>query len=148
MTFSAEAEKNIFANELATAYGFFTLHWDGKIFKALTHCANKEERVAVLVTTSEGYEILLGIIPVKNGTASEEHSKILNLLKEKITELQKIIACVFDTTAVNTGEKNGIVKRLEVSLSHALLELACRHHIYELVCSAVSEVVLWKVFSD
>ena len=144
MTFSAEAEKNILANELATTNGFFTLHWDGKIFKALTHCANKEERVAVLLTTSEEYEILLGIIPVKNGTASEEDSKILNLLKEKNIELHKIIACVFDTTAVNTGEKNGIVKRLEVSLSHALLELACRHHIYELVCSAVSEVVLGR----
>jgi len=144
MTFYAEAEKNLLANELAVATDFFTLHWDGKIFKALTHCGNKEERVAVLLTTSGGDEILLGIIPVKNGTASEEHSKILDLLIEKKIELPKIIACVFDTTSVNTGEKNGIVKRLEASLSHALLELACRHHIYELVCNSVSEAVLGK----
>ena len=56
-----------------------------------------------------------------------------------------VIVCVFDTTAVNTGVKNGIVKRLETSLFHPLLELACRHHVYELVCGAVTESVLVKL---
>ena len=51
---------------------------------------------------------------------------------------------MFDTTAVNTGEVNGIVKRIEASLAHVILKLACRHHIYELVCGAASEIVLGK----
>ena len=43
------------------------------------------------------------------------------------------------------GEKNGIVKRVKTSLSHPLLELACRHHVYELVSGAVTESVLGKL---
>ena len=65
------------------------------------------------------------------------------LNKNKIP-LEKIAACVFDTTAVNTGELNGIVRRLESSFDHSFLELACRHHIYELVCGAASEIVIGK----
>ena len=49
-----------------------------------------------------------------------------------------------DTTSVNTGEISGIVRRLEDSLGHPILEMACRHHIYELVCGAASEIVLGK----
>ena len=81
---------------------------------------------------------------MKDGTAAEEHKIIINLLKEKNINLKKIIGVVFDTTSVNTGEISGIVRRLEDSLGHPILEMACRHHIYELVCGAASEIVLGK----
>ena len=100
--------------------------------------------MAVLLTTYEREEILRGLISVENGSSAEEHIKILTLLIKKGIDINKIIACVFDTIAVNTGEKNGIVKRLETSLSHALLKLACRHHVYELVCGAVNEFITGK----
>ena len=45
---------------------------------------------------------------------------------------------------MNTGEINGVVKRLEASVGKNILQLACRHHIYELVCGAASEIVLGK----
>ena len=57
---------------------------------------------------------------------------------------EKIVAVVFDTTSVNTGDNSGVKKRLEQSVRHALLELACRHHVYELSCGASSEIVLGK----
>ena len=87
---------------------------------------------------------MLGIIPVVDGTAAEEHKSILNLLKEKEVDLKKIVGGVFDTTSVNTGKLSGIVRRLEDSIGHSILELACRHHIYELVCGAASDIILGK----
>lgn len=38
---------------------------------------------------------------------------------------------VFDTTASNTGIRNGCAVLIECELKHSLLWLACRHHIYE-----------------
>ena len=142
--FAIKASEKIISDQLSIPSHQYTLHWDGKIFKALTRCGTNEDRVAVILTASGGEEILLGIIPVANGTAAEEHRAILSLLNERKIPLDKISACVFDTTSVNTGELNGIVRRLETSLNHSFLELACRHHIYELVCGAASEIVLGK----
>ena len=119
----------ILCNQLSIPSQFYTIHWDSKIFKALAHCGNV---------------ILLGILLVQNGTASEEHQKILQVLNENYIPLNKIAAGVFDTTAVNTGEISGVVKRLEASVGQNILQLACRHHIYELVCGAASEIVLGK----
>ena len=110
----------------------------------MQHCKENQEKLAVLLTTSNGDEILLGIIPVVDDTAAEERKSIINLLKEKEINLKKIVGGVFDTTSVNTGELSGIVRRLEDSIGHSILELACRHHIYELVCGAASEIILGK----
>ena len=51
---------------------------------------------------------------------------------------------VFDTTSVNTGLVNGVVARLEKFTESGLLQLVCRHHIFELCCGAAAEVVYNK----
>lgn len=43
---------------------------------------------------------------------------------------------VFDTTSVNTGVNKGIIRKLEDNFGRQLLQLACRHHIHELVVGA------------
>ena len=144
LKFANEASEKIILNKLSIPSEQYTLHWDGKIFKSLTNCGKSEERIAVILTTSGGEEILLGIVPVANGTAAKEHEAILNLLHERKISLDKISACVFDTTSVNTGEVNGIVRKLERTFEHPILELACRHHMYELVCGAASEIIIGK----
>ena len=144
LDFTMKTSEKIFSEELSRPSTHYTLHWDSKKFKATQHSKKSEDRLAVIITTSDGSEILLGIMPVANGTAAEEHKIILGLLAEKQIPLDKIVAGVFDTTSVNTGELNGIVRRLESSLGHPILELACRHHIYELVCGASSEIALGK----
>ena len=142
--FVKEIAKTVHHNEIGTPSDYYIIHWDGKKFKASTHCGENQEKVAVILTSSNGNEIQLGIIPVVNGTAYEHHTKIIELLIEKDISFKKIVACIFDTTSVNTGEITGIVRRLHTSLGHPILELACRHHIYELVCGAASEVVIGK----
>ena len=62
--FAKEASENIRLNKLSLPSEQYTLLWDGKIFKSLTHCGKNEERIAVVLTTSGGEEILLGIVPV------------------------------------------------------------------------------------
>ena len=142
--FVKEIAKTVHHNEIGTPSDYYIIYWDGKKFKASTHCGENQEKVAVILTSSNGNEIQLGIIPVVNGTAYEHHTKIIELLIEKDISFKKIVACIFDTTSVNTGEITGIVRRLHTSLGHPILELACRHHIYELVCGAASEVVIGK----
>jgi len=51
----------------------------------------------------------------------------------------RIKGLCFDTTASNTGTKGGVCIRLETEIGRQLLNLACRHHM--------SEIVLEKVFS-
>ena len=138
--------------ELANAKtAYYTLQWDGKVFKALTHCDEKKERVvAVILKASDGTEILLGIIPVAVGSSETEHKVMLDLLKRESVPLCNIVAVAFYTTgtAVNSGQCQGIVKRFEESLRHSVLELACRHHILELCCGAASETVLGKAVKE
>jgi len=45
----------------------------------------------------------------------------------------------FDTTASNTGTKGGVCIRLEKEIGRKFLNLACRHH--------VAEIMLEHVFS-
>ena len=86
----------------------------------------------MLLTTSDGNEVLFGIMPVANGSAAK--NRILTPLIERHIALKKIAAYVFDTTAINRGKKTGIVKRLEYYPSQLLEESACRHHTYKMVC--------------
>ena len=53
----------------------------------------------------------------------------------------RIIGLVYDTTSVNSGVRGGIVRLLEDAFGRRLLQLPCRHHIYELVCAAAAVVV-------
>ena len=86
----------ILCNQLSIPSQFYTIHWDSKIFKALTHCGKNEERLVVLLRSSDGNLILLGILLVQNGTASEEHQTILEVLIENDIPFNKIAAGVFD----------------------------------------------------
>ena len=51
----------------------------------------------------------------------------------------QIAGISFDTTASNTGRLNGACVLLERKLLKDLLWLACRHHVFELVCGDVFE---------
>ena len=53
-------------------------------------------------------------------------------------------ALVFDTTASNSGWKNGAAKILEELLGRKVFYNACRHHVYELVVGAVWKCLFGK----
>ena len=62
-------------------------------------------------------------------------------MEEYEVDRNKLLALVFDTTSVNTGVRNGIIRHLEVGLGRKMLHLPCRHHIAELVCGAAAAEV-------
>ena len=64
----------------------------------------------------------------------------MNMLNKLQIDNSKIIGLVFNTS-VNSGYISGIVVNLEKELGQSLLQLACRHHIAELVCGAACAVV-------
>lgn len=52
---------------------------------------------------------------------------------------EKVVGTAFDTTAVNSGRKNGTALMVERALKKKTLYIACRRHILELVVKAVYE---------
>ena len=90
----------------------------------------------------DGGEVLLsGSVIEGQSNAETETNHILQVLMEYNVRSSNIAALVFDTTSLNTGNKKGIVLRLEAEFGRGLLQLGCRHHIYELICGASCTVV-------
>lgn len=75
------------------------------------------------------------------GTAIQQFDAILSQLDDWQLE-NRIRAICFDTTSVNTGERNGTCKKLRDKYNNKLLSLACRHHIMEIIISAVYSIAL------
>lgn len=111
-----------------------TIHWDGKILEDITG-HKVVERLPILVS-GQGIDQLLAVPKLNRGTgeaaASAIHETILSWnLGEKIKYMS------FDTTAANTGSRNGACILLQQKMEKDLLWLACRHHIMELMLEAV-----------
>ena len=122
----------------------YVIHWDGKMLKPLEHAGKKQEVLAVLLTsTHDESEILLSIIQLQHGegNAEIESQKIIAALDELEIDQSLIIGLVFDTTSLNTGIHNGVVVRLQREFDHKLLQLPCRHHVYELLCGSAARFV-------
>ena len=59
----------------------YALHWDGKLIKSLTHVGKDMERVAVILTGTDGQEVLLSIIGIEGrSTAENEAAKIIQVV--------------------------------------------------------------------
>ncbi|KAG0728430.1 hypothetical protein GWK47_032474 [Chionoecetes opilio] len=107
----------------------YALHWDGKLIKSLMHVGKDMERVAVILTGTDGQEVLLSIVGMEGrSTAENEAAKIIQVLNDHPLDTSRIGALVFDTTAVNSGVWSGVVTWIENStketLRHDYLELA------------------------
>ena len=108
------------------------------------------EVVAILLTAShEKREILLKIENETEGytTAPKLTKIILETMDMWNIEKHSIIGLVFDTTSVNTGVNKGVAISLERAFGGKLLQLACRHHVLELLCGAAASTVLSKTKS-
>jgi hypothetical protein len=86
---------------------------------------------------------LLAIPKLASGTGHKQASATFELVHEWGLE-DHIIGMSFDTTASNTGGKKGAAVLLEQMLGKQLLNLACRHHIQELIAEAVFSELMGK----
>ena len=111
-------------------YDFLVLHCDGKIIQYIT--GNTEDRLAIAISIPHAIPgQFLASPAIQNGKGDT----MANCLAETLNEyglLEKAEAVVFDTTASNTGVRQGCVFLFEKIIQRAVLWLACRHHTSEL----------------
>lgn len=113
------------------------VHFDGK---QLVSNRRKREMLAVVVTGNNSTEQLLSCSFIQNGTGRSVADQVFKSLKQWGLE-HFVRGKSYDTTNVNSGEKNGAGVLLEKHLGRKLLDLPCRHHVYELVLMTAYKTV-------
>ena len=111
------------------------LHSHGKLLPALSGTPNKEDRIAVILS-GQGVEKLLGVPRIDSGKAALI-AKVCYSMVDEWNFQNNIVGLSFDTTAVNTGMKSYACVTLERKLGKNLIWLACRHHVFEIICRSV-----------
>ena len=113
------------------------MHFDSKIINELDEVEGIsmiKERVAVSVSVPEDDEredVLLGVVIAESSKGIDQIQESSNLL-EFYYVIENIIAVCVDTTASNTGGKNGAIQLLsEFVLRRKIMWLLCRKHVYE-----------------
>ncbi len=110
------------------------IHWDGKLMSNATDIKRVDEkidRIAVAVTGLHESKIL-GVPKTTSGTGEMQARAVFDLITQYNLE-NNIIGMSFDTTSSNTGVHKGATILLEQLLGKKLLQVACRHHVFELV---------------
>lgn len=109
------------------------VHFDGKMLPDDT--GKMVDRMAVIASGSD-IEKLLGIPKIPTGTGVTMGETIIKLIHD--WHLEDVVAGLcFDTTSVNTGINTGAITTVQQAFDKRLLFLACRHHVYEIIASAV-----------
>jgi hypothetical protein len=138
MEHRSSTESRIRQDFLSSEKPPMVVHWDGKIMHDSTNLQDpksKVDRIAVGVTGLD-IEKILGIIKIPSGTGQAQANATFQLLT--IWEvIGDIVGMCFDTTASNTGSKNGACVLLEKLVERNLLYFACRHHTHEVVIAEI-----------
>lgn len=112
------------------------VQWDGKLLQSVT---GHEMVDRLPVTISNGnLEQILKVPCLKSGTGKAQADTIFKVLCEWGL-IDIVQGCYFDTTAVNTGLEKSTCVLLEKHLQRSLINLACRHHIFEILIRAAFE---------
>lgn len=112
---------------------FIVLHWDGKVIK-YENRQEQDERLAIVASfprPAQQHQFLAAPC-IPNGTGATMCNALLNTLQSWQIPHENIIGISWDTTASNTGSRQGSASLFERELEQAVLWLACRHHIGEL----------------
>lgn len=116
-----------------------TVHWDGKLLEDITG-HETVDRLPILVS-GQGIDQLLSVPKLDRGTGEACASAVYGTILE--WGLSDKVKCMcFDTTAVNSGLRNGACILLEQKMEKDMLWLACRHHILEIMLEAVVSTAL------
>lgn len=106
----------------------FCLHFDGKKID------NKEYQVVCL--KNDRRTLQLGILACDSGNSADIYKQLQDLLDE-YSAWNSIQMIISDTTAVNTGRKNGVVVKLQRTFRYKGFNepqyIGCQHHILDLV---------------
>ncbi|KAG0710846.1 hypothetical protein GWK47_021956 [Chionoecetes opilio] len=132
---TAEAAVKDYRNQVQEHDAVLILHWDGKLLPG-SESQGHVDRLAIVVTSPslEG-EKLLAIPALPSSTGEAMASKVEETIRHWKFE-DRVGGLCFDTTALNTGVHAGCCTLLEQKLGRPLLNLACRHHVMELILAS------------
>ena len=99
---------------------------DGKLHRQIT----SEEHISIVFEPGSSY---FTHVSPNSGTSKSIAKEILDALKSKSIDLEKIQAIGCDGTAVNTGVKERVIRILETTLNKPLQWLICQLHTNELL---------------
>ncbi|XP_062551588.1 uncharacterized protein LOC134216805 [Armigeres subalbatus] len=116
------------------------VHFDSKKLK---FNRKQTEKIAV-VTGMDGFDQIINSVFLQCGTGKAVAEAVFETLQCWNLD-GVIIGKCYDTTNVNSGEKNGAAVILERMLGRKLLDLPCRHHIYELVLGTAYKTCFGRV---
>ena len=113
--------------------GIVCLGFDGKIDITLTHAGStrqkiKEEHYVLVSFPSRSY-VEHGVSA--SGKSEDISTELLSVIRGSRSE-ETLRALVCDGTAVNTGVKNGVIRKIELHLRRPLQWLICLMHANEL----------------
>jgi len=83
---------------------------------------------------------LLGIVKIPYGPGLAQANATFQLLNMWEVAVDIVGMCL-DTTASNTGFKNGACVLLEQQMERYLLYFACRHHMHEVIIAEIHSVL-------
>lgn len=126
--------KSYILNEIAECDEKVVIHFDGKSFAKINQKhIGKDSRVVVLCHTKTK-SVPLGI-PILNGSDAITYCNEVIGLCENFNLSHRVVGISCDTTAVNTGEYGGVCVLFENEVNQEVLNLMCRHHIFETILS-------------
>ena len=109
---------------------YCVLQWDGKKIEYAD--GETHDRLCILLhTLPSGRSQFIGAPRTPNGTGTAQCEAILRYT-DQWNVADRVIGMIWDTTASNTGRQKGSAVLYEEALEHALLWIACRHHVSEL----------------
>ena len=109
------------------------------------------------VENGEPVEHFLEIIPLKRSDAQSIYSILIDCLKEKDIQINKIVGMGFDGATTFSGKNIGVQARMKNNSSHALF-VNCHCHLLQLACVQAANrtpgikhiyttlTTLWKFF--
>ena len=117
--------------------------WDGKMMRDSTNSNNPQcnvDRIAVNVTGTN-WEKILEVEKTQSGTGLAQAKATFQLLT--IWDVVgDIVGMCLDTTASNTGPRNGACVLLEQLMGRHVLYFACQHHMHEVIIGEIYSVLL------
>jgi hypothetical protein len=97
----------------------------------------KEDHYVVVAFPQQQY---VDHVSPQSGTSSDISAELLSVIKHtQSTDSLWAVTC--DSTNVNTGEHNGVIRRIELSLNRPLQWLVCMLHLNELPFREVFKVI-------
>ncbi|XP_062542261.1 uncharacterized protein LOC134210234 [Armigeres subalbatus] len=130
------------ANEMKASFSsddYWVVHWDGKLLPDLTDGGSGQlvDRLPVIIS-GKVTEQLLGAPKIEAGTGASQAEAVYKCLVDWGVQ-DNVVGKCFVTTSSNTGHKAGACTLVERKLGRPLMNLACRHHVLELVLKAAFE---------